>query len=395
MTEAMNVASVQPQPEPVVVRVRPLRAKRLLDVVCAAGAIVVLSPLMLIVAVLVKCTSRGPILFRQERVGAGNSRFMMLKFRSMIVNDDDSALREAVRLELAGSREATNGSFKLANDPRITRVGKWIRATSIDELPQLFNVLRGEMSMVGPRPALPWEADLFPAEFALRTAVRPGITGLWQVSGRSTLSTLEMLELDVEYVETRSLVGDIGIMLRTPAGAAPRRRGAVVATLLVATTGGHLAQMVDIVERLPDDNARVWVTHENAQSRSLLADEQVVYVPYVGVKDVAGVSRNIAIAHRLFKEWRFTRAVSTGSGIALGYLPYCADTRGFDALHRERDAHGPPLAHGTRVAPDSTRAHVHAVSEQREQELALRRIGLRRIRRRCPRTETGSSGGSS
>jgi lipopolysaccharide/colanic/teichoic acid biosynthesis glycosyltransferase len=177
--------------------------------------IVLLSPLLVLVAVIVKLTSRGPVLFRQERVGLDGRPFTLLKFRSMIVTDDDTALREIVQLELAGERSAQGGSFKVLDDPRVTRVGRVMRSTSIDELPQLFNVLRGEMSLVGPRPALQWEADMFPPEYQRRTTVPPGITGLWQVSGRSTLGTLDMLRLDVEYVDTWSLGMDLRILMRT------------------------------------------------------------------------------------------------------------------------------------------------------------------------------------
>jgi lipopolysaccharide/colanic/teichoic acid biosynthesis glycosyltransferase len=120
-----------------------------------------------------------------------------------------------VRLELAGQRAEEDGSFKIHEDPRITLVGRWLRRTSVDELPQLLNVVRGEMSLVGPRPALVWEAELFPPEYRRRTDVLPGITGLWQVRGRSRLSTLDMLRLDVEYADTWSLRQDLSILLRT------------------------------------------------------------------------------------------------------------------------------------------------------------------------------------
>jgi lipopolysaccharide/colanic/teichoic acid biosynthesis glycosyltransferase len=194
----------------------PQHGKRALDLVVASVALVVSAPLLIIAAVLVRLSSRGPILFRQERVGLCDERFTMLKFRTMRVNNDDSALRELNRQELSGERTTgENGSFKLARDPRITRVGRLLRATSIDELPQLFNVVRGDMSIVGPRPALPWETELFPRQYARRTASSPGITGLWQVSGRSRLSALDMLRLDVEYVDNWSLGLDVRITLRT------------------------------------------------------------------------------------------------------------------------------------------------------------------------------------
>jgi lipopolysaccharide/colanic/teichoic acid biosynthesis glycosyltransferase len=190
-------------------------SKRVLDLVIVVPTLAILSPLLALTAFLVKFTSRGPALFRQERIGANGKPFTLLKFRSMVVTSDDSALREAIRLELAGERAPENGSFKIADDPRITRIGKIIRSTSIDELPQLFNVLRGEMSLVGPRPALSWEVEAFPPEFRRRTMVPPGITGLWQVSGRSTLGTLDMLRLDLEYVDTWSLSRDLQILART------------------------------------------------------------------------------------------------------------------------------------------------------------------------------------
>ena len=192
--------------------------KRVLDVAVALGALVVSLPAGLVAAMLIKATSRGPVLFRQERVGLHEARFQMLKFRSMTTSGvgDDRAQREAIRLEIEGRRAADeHGSYKVADTRCISRVGRWLRSTSIDELPQLWNVLRGEMSIVGPRPALPWEVELFPVEYRRRAEVPPGITGLWQVSGRSRLDTLDMLRLDVEYVDRWSPGLDLRIMLRT------------------------------------------------------------------------------------------------------------------------------------------------------------------------------------
>jgi len=195
---------------------RPLRSKRLLDLVIAVPTLVVLSPVFALAGVLVKATSKGPILFRQERIGWRGDPFSMLKFRTMVLNDDDTALREINRQEITGERSVgEGGSFKLQNDARITRVGGWLRATSLDELPQLVNVARGQMSLVGPRPALAWEVELFPHEYRCRTDVLPGITGLWQVSGRSRLSMLDMLRLDTEYRDHQSLALDLRILLRT------------------------------------------------------------------------------------------------------------------------------------------------------------------------------------
>jgi lipopolysaccharide/colanic/teichoic acid biosynthesis glycosyltransferase len=191
------------------------RDKRVLDVVVGVFVLVLLAPLLAAVALLVRVTSRGPALFRQERIGWRGEPFTLLKFRTMVPNDDDSALRDIVELELAGRGHEEKGSFKLAEDPRITPFGAWLRRTSIDELPQLINVVRGEMSLVGPRPALLWEHELFQTEFGRRTDVPPGITGLWQVSGRSRRTTPEMLRLDVEYVDSRSLRLDLTILVRT------------------------------------------------------------------------------------------------------------------------------------------------------------------------------------
>jgi lipopolysaccharide/colanic/teichoic acid biosynthesis glycosyltransferase len=195
----------------------PRRAarKRVLDLVLASVALVLLSPLFALVALVSWATSRGQVLFRQERIGWRARPFTMLKFRTMVGNDDDSALREIVRLELADARTEEDGSFKLADDPRITRVGSWLRRTSLDEVPQLINVVRGEMSLVGPRPALLWEHEMFPLEYRRRTDVIPGITGLWQVNGRSRLSTPDMLRLDIEYVDSWSLRLDLSILVRT------------------------------------------------------------------------------------------------------------------------------------------------------------------------------------
>jgi lipopolysaccharide/colanic/teichoic acid biosynthesis glycosyltransferase len=200
-----------------VARVHTPLAKRILDLVITIPLLVLISPVLALIALAIKLTSPGPVLFRQERTGLGDEPFKMLKFRSMVVSapGDDSALRQAFHEELAGVRKAEGESFKLHDDPRVTRVGKFIRATSIDELPQLFNVVRGEMTLVGPRPALVWETEAFPQQFRRRTNVPPGCTGLWQVSGRSKLSTPEMLELDLEYVDRRSLWFDLQILFKT------------------------------------------------------------------------------------------------------------------------------------------------------------------------------------
>jgi len=196
---------------------RPRVAARVLDVVVGGAALVVLSPVMAVVGAVVACTSRGPALFRQIRLGRDGRPFVMYKFRTMRVGSDDQSHREYVARLLAEPAmvERHAGVYKLADDPRITRVGRWLRETSLDELPQLFNVLRGDMSLVGPRPVLPWEAVLFGEAYARRFAVRPGITGLWQCSGRNQLTMTQALELDLRYVEEQSLRLDVAILLRT------------------------------------------------------------------------------------------------------------------------------------------------------------------------------------
>jgi lipopolysaccharide/colanic/teichoic acid biosynthesis glycosyltransferase len=192
-------------------------SQRALDLLITVPLLIVLSPVLLAIAVAIKINSRGPALFKQKRIGLGEQPFEMYKFRSMVVHapSDDSALRKAFHDELAGVAQPENDSFKLANDPRVTKVGGFLRATSLDEITQLFNVVKGEMALVGPRPALDWEHEAFEPRFRRRTDVLPGLTGLWQVSGRSHLSTPEMLELDLEYVDTRSLWLDLKILFKT------------------------------------------------------------------------------------------------------------------------------------------------------------------------------------
>jgi lipopolysaccharide/colanic/teichoic acid biosynthesis glycosyltransferase len=194
-------------------------AKRVIDVALALLALLFALPFLLLIALLVWLSSPGPVLYRQTRIGQGGRPFQMLKFRSMYADADDRMHREMNLRELQGDRAppGTAGMFILAHDPRITPLGHWMRRYSIDELPQFINVLRGEMSLVGPRPSLTWEVELFTPEQCRRHTCRPGITGLWQVSNRYRLSIPEMLALDLHYVETRSLKLDLWILWRTPA----------------------------------------------------------------------------------------------------------------------------------------------------------------------------------
>jgi lipopolysaccharide/colanic/teichoic acid biosynthesis glycosyltransferase len=189
--------------------------KRCTDLVLATLLLVPVLPVLLVLFVLVRVTSSGPALFRQVRVGADGRPFVLLKFRSMYHGADERTHREYVTRLLRGHVEAEDGLYKLMDDDRVTPVGGFLRRFSLDELPQLLNVVRGDMSLVGPRPALPWEVAMFPAWARSRFDVRPGITGLWQVSGRNRLTMLAGLELDVEYVAQRSLWLDVVILFRT------------------------------------------------------------------------------------------------------------------------------------------------------------------------------------
>lgn len=193
-------------------------AKRALDILLSLTLIIITAPLLLLLCCLVRTTSAGPALFRQERLGRDMRPFTMLKLRSMYVGNDDRVHRAYVTGMLAAEQEAPardKALYKLTDDLRITPLGAWLRRTSLDELPQLINVLLGDMSLVGPRPMLPWEAQLLKTPHRRRFTVKPGITGLWQVSGRSRLSMRTALELDVEYVRQHSVLLDLSILART------------------------------------------------------------------------------------------------------------------------------------------------------------------------------------
>jgi len=197
--------------------------KRMMDVAGSLAALILLSPIFLIIAAAIKLTSHGPVLFRQSRIGQYGEPFVFLKFRSMYVNNDAGEHREYVRKLIAGTAEkqASNGNgsavYKLTKDSRITRVGSFLRRTSLDELPQFLNVLQGKMSLVGPRPPLAYEVEAY--DFWHRRRVleaKPGITGLWQVNGRSRLKFDDMVRLDLRYARTWSPWLDLKILLRTP-----------------------------------------------------------------------------------------------------------------------------------------------------------------------------------
>jgi lipopolysaccharide/colanic/teichoic acid biosynthesis glycosyltransferase len=198
-----------------------LRLKRWMDVCVSAASILALAPVLALVAVIIRLDSPGPAIFRQTRIGKGGRRFEMWKFRTMVRGAPDDPHRDLVRaLARSCAVDAhdvgpTMRLYKLADDARITRVGGWLRRTSLDELPQLFNVLRGEMSLVGPRPAVTYEYDAYAPWQLERCAMPQGMTGLWQVSGRNRLSYRRMHELDIEYVRRWSLWLDLRILAMT------------------------------------------------------------------------------------------------------------------------------------------------------------------------------------
>lgn len=184
--------------------------KRLIDIVGSLCGIILLSPLFLIVAILIKLEDpKGKVFFAQERNGKYPKTFKMYKFRSMVHNAED------LLKDLMDRNEQTGPVFKINDDPRITKVGKFIRKTSIDELPQLFNVLKGDMSLVGPRPPIPHEVDQYNSYQMQRLAVKPGLTCIWQVSGRNNIGFDEWVEMDIEYIKTRNLWLDIKLIFKT------------------------------------------------------------------------------------------------------------------------------------------------------------------------------------
>jgi lipopolysaccharide/colanic/teichoic acid biosynthesis glycosyltransferase len=200
-----------------------LAVRRLFDIAFASTMILLFSPLLIAVAVAVRLDSKGSALFRQRRVGLSEREFTLFKFRSMRLDADPRGHQEYVTALINGSDEdaaspADDGKslYKLAVDNRITPVGRWIRKWSIDELPQLFNVVSGAMTLVGPRPAIPYEVAEYPSWYLERFSVKPGLTGYWQVSGRSERTYEEMVRLDIEYAERRSLALDLSILVKTP-----------------------------------------------------------------------------------------------------------------------------------------------------------------------------------
>ena len=186
-----------------------LIAKRVTDIICSLAGLIVLSPVLLITAIAIKLDSKGPIFFKQDRIGKDERIFSMYKFRSMVVN------AEELKKSLEKENERSGPMFKMKKDPRITRVGRFIRKTSIDELPQLINVLKGDMSLVGPRPSLPKEVEAFEPWMKERLTVLPGLTCIWQVSGRNNIPFKEWMELDIKYVRERSYLLDLKLIFKT------------------------------------------------------------------------------------------------------------------------------------------------------------------------------------
>lgn len=183
--------------------------KRLIDIIGSSLGVIALSPLFLVVAILIKKESEGPVIFSQDRIGKNGVSFKMHKFRSMVQN------AEELKEKLKEQNEMSGPMFKMKEDPRVTRVGKFIRKTSIDELPQLINVLKGDMSLVGPRPSLPKEVKEFEPWMMERLNVKPGLTCYWQVSGRNNIDFEDWMKLDIKYVRERNTLTDLKLIFKT------------------------------------------------------------------------------------------------------------------------------------------------------------------------------------
>jgi lipopolysaccharide/colanic/teichoic acid biosynthesis glycosyltransferase len=193
--------------------------KRAIDLVGSLVALILLLPALALIAAFVKLTSRGPVFYCQQRFGQYGKLFNFYKFRSMYANNDPGLHRDYVTKLIEGAKhvQQPNGMYKLVSDPRVTRVGRFLRRSSLDELPQFFNILRGDMSLVGPRPPLPYEFEHYHAWHRRRVLdIKPGLTGLWQVKGRSRTTFDDMVRMDLHYARTRSLWMDIKIILQTP-----------------------------------------------------------------------------------------------------------------------------------------------------------------------------------
>lgn len=189
--------------------------RRLLDITVSTISLILFSPVILLIAVAIKIDSNGPVFFRQERIGYKGKRFILYKFRSMHANNDSTIHKNYVK-ELIKGKTESNGIYKITDDPRVTKVGRILRRSSLDELPQLYNILKGDMSVVGPRPALEYETEVYELWHRTRVACKPGLTGKWQIEGRSSTSFDNMVRMDLGYISKRSLLTDVKIMFRTP-----------------------------------------------------------------------------------------------------------------------------------------------------------------------------------
>jgi lipopolysaccharide/colanic/teichoic acid biosynthesis glycosyltransferase len=196
-----------------------LRAKRVLDIAFSLLILIPLSIVIAVFAILIRVDSKGPIFFRQKRVGKNGVQFDMFKLRSMYVDSDDSFHRESIKQYMNGAalndKVNADNLYKLVDDPRVTRIGRFIRKFSIDELPQFINVFRGEMTLVGPRPPLPYEVEEYDSHHWIRLSGKPGLTGTWQVYGRSRVPFQEMVEMDIEYLGEQSLLLDLKLIALT------------------------------------------------------------------------------------------------------------------------------------------------------------------------------------
>lgn len=200
-------------------RTRPRAAevsRRLLEISVAASGLALCLPLIVVIALMIRIDSDGPVLFRQRRLGRELRPFTLLKFRTMRAGAEETPHREYVASLIVNADTPNRRRlYKLSVDDRVTRIGRFLRSWSLDELPQLLNVLRGDMALVGPRPVIPYEVDHYPASYLDRFQVKPGLTGLWQVSGRNERTYEEMVRFDIEYAQRRSLVLDLQILAKT------------------------------------------------------------------------------------------------------------------------------------------------------------------------------------
>src|SRR5437870_11001459 len=208
-----------PTQETIIINKGYWRTKRVLDLLFTLLILLPLCLVIAIIALLIRLDSKGPIFFRQKRIGMNGVEFDLFKLRSMYVDSDDSVHRESIKQYMNGAalndKESLDNLYKLVDDPRVTRVGQFIRKYSIDEMPQFINVLRGEMTLVGPRPPLPYEVEEYSPRDKIRLSGKPGLTGTWQVYGRSRVPFKEMVEMDIEYLEEQSILQDIKLIALT------------------------------------------------------------------------------------------------------------------------------------------------------------------------------------